>query len=90
MNDLKTDNELGHDISRLVDVLPEVLYRRWTEPGLLVKWVAPRPTHVDSFEYSSKVARTRYLLGMIAPPSPNLNTLAYTASEYGFLATSGF
>lgn len=43
------------NISRLVDVSPEVLYRCWTDPELVVQWFTPAPWKTASCENDLRV-----------------------------------
>ena len=45
MTDIAPDSAADRDLvlTRLIDAPPEVLYRAWTDPGLLAKWFAPLP-----------------------------------------------
>ena len=54
MNDLPTTNDLELNISRLVDVPAEKLYRCWVEPELLKQWFAPKPWSIASTEMNTK------------------------------------
>lgn len=50
MNELPTRHELELNISRLVDVSPQQLYRCWTQPELLQQWFVPQPWNISDCE----------------------------------------
>ena len=55
MNDLDTNHNLELNISRLVDLPPEKLYRCWTEPKLLMQWFTPAPWKTVECEIDLRV-----------------------------------